>query len=207
MDNSNFYSGLVDIEVMDDVSNIRKHDLSGKQVVPCDALSLQGDICEANAGKGNTNPIRGGPKKNGVNIKSESPTLQSPPIAGSDVVIAKKPTSMAKNSGSIELTRPKKGTWKRASIKSRPSLNLPLNNMLGAKRSGKEFSQEAEKADLTKRKQRSVTIKFSMFFLGRIRVHRRRLLCNPTGHYESIELELPWAWEPADNSCLSQGNQ
>ena len=147
------------------------------------------------------------PKKSGVNIKSESPTLQSPHVAGSDVVIAKKPTSMAKNSSSIKLTGPKKGTWKRASIKSRPSLNLPLNNMLGAKRSGKEFSQEAEKADLTKRKQRSVTIKLSMFFLGRIRVHRRRLLCNPTGHYESIELELPWAWEPADNSCLSQGNQ
>ena len=57
MDNSNFYSGLVDIEVMDDVANIRKRDLSGKQVVQCDALSLQGDICEVNAGKGNTNPI------------------------------------------------------------------------------------------------------------------------------------------------------
>ena len=57
MDNSNFYLGLVDIEVMDDIANIRKHDLSGKQVVSCDALSLQGDICEVNAGKGNTNPI------------------------------------------------------------------------------------------------------------------------------------------------------
>ena len=147
------------------------------------------------------------PKKSGVKIKSESPTLQIPPVAGSNVVIAKKPTSMAKNLGNIELTRLKKGTWKRASIKSRPSLNLPLNNMLGAKRSGKEFSHEAEKADLTKGKQRSVTIKFSMFFLRRIRVHRQRLLCNLVRHYESIELELPWAWEPMDNSCLSQGNQ
>ena len=113
MDNSDFYLGLVDIEVMDDDANICK------QVVPCDALSFQGDICEVNAGKGNTNPIRGRPKKSGVNIKSESPTLQSPPIVGSDVVIAKKPTSMAKNSGSIELTGLKKGTWKRAYIKSR----------------------------------------------------------------------------------------
>ena len=147
------------------------------------------------------------PKKSGVKIKSESPTLQIPPVAGSNVVIAKKPTSMAKNLGNIELTRLKKGTWKRASIKSRPNLNLPLNNMLGAKRSGKEFSHEAEKADLTKGKQRSVTIKFSMFFLRRIRVHRQRLLCNLVRHYESIELELPWAWEPMDNSCLSQGNQ
>ena len=59
MDNSNFYLGLVDIEVMDDIANIRKHDLSGKQVVSCDALSLQGDIYEVNVGKGNTNPIRG----------------------------------------------------------------------------------------------------------------------------------------------------
>ena len=103
MDNSDFYLGLVDIEVMDDDANIRKCDLSGKQVVSCDALSLQGDICEVNASKGNTNLIGGRPKKIGVNIKSESPTLQSPPIARSDVVIAKKPTSMAKNSGSIEL--------------------------------------------------------------------------------------------------------
>ena len=46
----------------------------------------------------------------------------------------------------------KKGTWKRASIKSWPSLNLPLNKMLGAKRSGKEFSHKAEKANLTKKK-------------------------------------------------------
>nr|POE71170.1 hypothetical protein CFP56_34541 [Quercus suber] len=89
MDNSNFYSSLVNIKVMDDDANIRKRDLSGNQVVSCDALSLQGDICEVNASKGNTNPIRGGPKKSGVNIKSESPTLQSPPVAGSDVVIAK----------------------------------------------------------------------------------------------------------------------
>ena len=146
MDNSDFYSGLVDIEVMDDDANICK------QVVPCDALSFQGDICEVNAGKGNTNPIRGKPKNSGVNIKSESPTLQSPPIVGSDVVIAKKPTSMAKNSGNIELTGLKKGTWKRVYIKSWPSLNLAFNNMLGAKRSGKEFSHKAEKADLTKKK-------------------------------------------------------
>ena len=152
MDNSDFYSGLVDIEVMDDDANIRKCDLSGKQVVSCDALSLQGDICEVNTSKGNTNLIGGRPKKIGVNIKSESPTLQSPPITRSDVVIAKKPTSMAKNSGSIELTRTKKGTWKRASIKSWPSLNLPLNKMLGAKRSGKEFSHKVEKANLTKKK-------------------------------------------------------
>ena len=59
---------------------------------------------------------------------------------------------MAKNSSSVELIGLKKGTWKRASIKSWPSLNLPFNNMLGAKRSGKEFSHMAEKADLTKKK-------------------------------------------------------
>ena len=166
MDNSDFYSGLVDIEVMDDDANICKRDLSGKQVVPCDALSFQGDICEVNTGKGNTNPIRGRPKKSGVNIKSESPTLQSPPIARSDVVIAKKPTSMAKNSSSVELIGLKKGTCKRASIKSWPSLNLPFNNMLGAKRSGKEFSHKAKKADLTKKKTKVNNNKVFYVFSG-----------------------------------------
>ena len=40
MDNSEFNSGLVDIEVMDAVSTLSKRLSSGKQIVSCDALGL-----------------------------------------------------------------------------------------------------------------------------------------------------------------------
>ena len=81
-----------------------------------------------------------------------SHTLQGPPASGSDGVISKKPTSKASNSSSAELDGLKKGTWNRAYTKSRLGLLLSLNNVLGAKRSGKEFSRETEKVELAKRK-------------------------------------------------------
>ena len=156
MDKSNFYLGLVDIEVMDEDLTLCKRVSLGKEVVPCDASCLQGDGCDFNAGKGRgvegTNLVRCKPKRSGFKIKSGSHTLQGPPASGSDGVIAKKPTSKASNSSSGKLDGLKKGTWKRAYTKSRPGLLLSLNNVLGTKRSGKEFSRETEKAELAKKK-------------------------------------------------------
>ena len=156
MDKSNFYLGLVDIEVMDEDLTLCKCVSLGKEVVSCDASCLQGDGCDFNAGKGRgvegTNVVRCRPKRSGFKIKSGSHTLQGPPASGSDGVISKKPTSKASNSSSAELDRLKKGTWNRAYTKSRLGLLLSLNNVLGAKRSGKEFSRETEKAELAKKK-------------------------------------------------------
>ena len=100
---------------------------SGKQVVSCDALCLQEDICRM-------------------------PTLQGPPSSGSDGVTTKKPTSKVSNLSSAEEDGLKKGTWKRAHPKFRAGLVLPLNNVLGLKRSSKEISRETEKAELAKMK-------------------------------------------------------
>ena len=115
-----------------------------------------GDGCDFNASKGSgvegINLVRGRPKRSGFKIKSGSHTLQGPPASGSDGVISKKPTSKASNSSSAELDGLKKGTWNRAYTKSRLGLLLSLNNVLGAKRSGKEFSRETEKVELAKRK-------------------------------------------------------
>ena len=82
------------------------------------------------------------------------PTLQGPPSSGSDGVITKKPTSKVSNLSSAEEDGLKKGTWKRAHPKSQPGLVLPLNNVLGPKRSGKEISRETEKAELAKKKSK-----------------------------------------------------
>ena len=43
MDKSNFYLGLVDIELMDEDLTLCKRVSLGKEVVPCDASCLQGD--------------------------------------------------------------------------------------------------------------------------------------------------------------------
>ena len=63
MEKSEFFSGLVDIEVMDEDFTSCKRVSLGKQVVPCDASCLQEDICGFNAGKGSgiecSNPIKG----------------------------------------------------------------------------------------------------------------------------------------------------
>ena len=141
---------------MDEDLTLCKCVSSGKEVVPCDASTLQGDGCDFNAGKGSgvegINLVRGRPKRSGFKIKSGSHTLQGPPTNGSDGVIAKRPTSKASNSSNTELDGLKKGTWKMAYTKSRLGLLLSLNNVLGAKRSGKEFSRETEKAELAKKK-------------------------------------------------------
>ena len=67
MDKSDFYSGLVDIEVTDEDLTLCKRVSSGKEMVPCHALCLQGDGCDFNAGKGSgvegTNMVRGRPKR------------------------------------------------------------------------------------------------------------------------------------------------
>ena len=156
MDNSDFYSGLVDIEVTDEDLTLCKRVSSGKEMVPCHALCLQGNGYDFNAGKGSgvegTNLVRGRPKRSGFKIKSGLYTLRGPPASGSDGVIAKKPTSKASNSSSAELDGLKKGTWNRAYTKSRLGLLLSLNNVLGAKMSGKEFSCETEKVELAKKK-------------------------------------------------------
>ena len=155
MDNSEFNSGLVDIEVMDAVSTLSKRLSSGKQIVSCDALGLQSVVCEFNVGKGSvdgTNPIRGRSTRGGSKIKSELPTLQGSYVTVSNSVTDTKPTSKAILLSNANLDGLKQGTWKRVHTKSRPSLHLPLNNVLGAKRSGKEFSCETKKADLAKKK-------------------------------------------------------
>ena len=73
MDKSDFYSGLADIEVMDEDLTLCKCVSSGKEMVPCHALCLQGDGCDFNAGKGSgvegTNLVRGRPKRSGFKIK------------------------------------------------------------------------------------------------------------------------------------------
>ena len=156
MDKRNFSSGLVDIEVMDANLTLCKRVSSGKEVVSCDASCLQGDVCGFSAsnvsGVEGTNLFRGRPKKSGFKIKSGSHTLQGPSACGSYGVIAKKPTLKAGNSSSVELDGLKKGTWKRACTKSRPGSLLAPNNVLSAKRSGKEISRETEKAKLAKKK-------------------------------------------------------
>ena len=153
LDKSNFSSDLVDIEVMDANLTLCKRVSSGKEVVTCDASCLQGDVCGFNASNvSGTNLFRGRPKRSGFKIKSGSHTLQGPSACGSNGVIAKKLTSKAGNSSSVELDGLKKGTWKRACTKSRPSSLLAPNNVLSAKRSGKEISRETEKSELAQKK-------------------------------------------------------
>ena len=99
-----------------------------------------------------SNLVKGWPKRRGIKIKSGMPTLQGLPSSGLDGFITKKPTSKVSNLSGAEEDGLKKGTWKRAHTKSRPSLVLPLNNVLGPKRSSKEISREIEKAELAKKK-------------------------------------------------------
>ena len=133
--------------------------------MPCDVLCLLEDVCGFNVGKGSgvecSNPIQVRPKRSGIKLKSGMPTLQGPPVSDFDGVITKKPTSKASISSSavekvkksgVEEDGLKKGTWKRAHTKSRLGLHLPLNNLLGPKRSSREISREAKKAELAKKK-------------------------------------------------------
>nr|POF18920.1 hypothetical protein CFP56_29743 [Quercus suber] len=133
-----------------------KHVSTGKQVKPCSSLCLQEIAYDFNVGKCSgqecSNPVNGRPKRIGTKIKSGMLTIQGPPASGFDGDTIKKPTSKEKNLLIVGENGLKKGTWKRAQIKPRSGMDLPLNILLGQKRSSKDISCVIEKAELAKKK-------------------------------------------------------
>nr|POE56026.1 hypothetical protein CFP56_64480 [Quercus suber] len=81
MDISEFNSGLVDIEVLDEDACLRKREAFGKQIVPSVVSGLHGDTSIFSAPKGSevgTNLNRSRPMRKGFKIKNESPMSQGP---------------------------------------------------------------------------------------------------------------------------------
>nr|POF24444.1 hypothetical protein CFP56_10662 [Quercus suber] len=157
-DKKDIYSGLVDIEVMDEDVTSCKRALKGKQAEPCSTSCLQDDGVSFKIDKGNgqvcSNPVKGMPKRSGINNKSGLLSLQGPLSSESDDVMFKKPNSKDNNKAIIGVAGLKKGTWKRLQDKARTSSDLALTKVLGPKRNGKEIFREAEKAELANKKNK-----------------------------------------------------
>ncbi|KAK7835487.1 uncharacterized protein CFP56_023490 [Quercus suber] len=117
-DKKDIYSGLVDVEVMDEDVTSCKNVLKGKKVDPGSNSCLQDDGVRFKIGKSNgqvcSNPVKGRPKRSGIKNKSGLLPLQGPMSSEFDDVMFKKPNSKEIKSDIIEGAGLKKGTWKRA---------------------------------------------------------------------------------------------
>ena len=95
---------------------------------------------------------KGRPKRSGNKNKSGLLSLHGPSSGGSAKVMIKMPMSKDKNLAIGGEAGLKQGTWKRVQNRPRVTSDLALTNVLGPKRSSKENSREAEKAELAKKK-------------------------------------------------------
>ena len=155
-DKRDIYSGLVEIEVMGADLPPNKRVPIEKKVEPCTSLCLQEVACDFNVGKGKDQvcsiPVVGRPKRSATKTKSVFHNVQGPSLNASGGGTFQKPTLEEQNLLNASEIGLKKGTWKRAQVKLRFDTELPLNTLLGLKRSNKDISCVTEKADGVKKK-------------------------------------------------------
>ena len=138
-DKRDLYLGLVEIEVMDADSSLN-------QQVPI-VKNVGKDM-----GQLGSDPNVGRPKRSATKTKGAFHNVHGPSLNDSGGGTFQKPISEEQkllNAAGIGL---KKGSWKRAQIKPRFDIEVPLNTLLGPKRSNKDILCETEKADGAKKK-------------------------------------------------------
>nr|POE91015.1 enoyl-coa delta isomerase 3 [Quercus suber] len=155
-DKSDFYSGLVEIEVMDADSS------PNKQIPIVKNMCLQEVACNFNVGKGmgqvGSDPKVGRPKRNATKTKDAFHNVHGPTLNDSGGVTFQKSTSKEQNLLNEAGIGLKKGTWKRAQVKPRTVVEMPLYILPGPKRSNKEILCETKKADGEKKKTKVLQV-------------------------------------------------
>nr|POE69038.1 hypothetical protein CFP56_76757 [Quercus suber] len=226
---TNFYSGLVDIEVMDDDSLTCKRGSSGKSFEPCIASCLLENDRGVNAEKGyvkeDSNPVTGRPKRSGHKNMGGLLSIQGPKTTGLSEGATKKAISTDCTSSSARENGLKNRTWKRAVIKPRASIEVPINKVLGPKRNSKEMLRGTEKTDLiekailTKKKSKvSITEELQAIRVGiiardwngRFVAAMCRKIQAPLGPLEAeskaVEVGLQFAWQLGISDLTIEGD-
>nr|POE68673.1 hypothetical protein CFP56_72708 [Quercus suber] len=201
-DKRDFYSGLVEIEVMDADSSLNKQIPIVKNVEPCTSLCLQEVACNFNVGKGmgqvGSDPKVGRPKRNATKTKDAFHNVHGPSLNDSGGVTFQKSTSEKQNLLNVAGIGLKKGTWKRAQVKPRTVVEMPLYTLPGPKRSNKEILCETEKADGAKKKTKGNRNEVRC---GRKRKDGRMLLHLATQYLEKYRFVI--VSSPVTNSSVS----
>nr|POF20269.1 enoyl-coa delta isomerase 3 [Quercus suber] len=200
-DKSDFYSGLVEIEVMDADSS------PNKQIPIVKNMCLQEVACNFNVGKGmgqvGSDPKVGRPKRNATKTKDAFHNVHGPTLNDSGGVTFQKSTSKEQNLLNAAGIGLKKGTWKRAQVKPRTVVEMPLYILPGPKRSNKEILCETKKADGAKKKTKQAKELWSSSKLVFPNVMDRLssfkdmvwcLLMDKKSSPENLELLLTGAW-------------